>query len=122
MSEVMKKVISLQELYGLPVNSAWVDMVNNVNVPRAPSSITLEYDGMPDNVVSKQADIVLISSSLNIQNYTLENMQKDLTYYNRKQTSDGPAMTYSIMQRTKIALLNQSARYSRSICKSNFQT
>lgn len=51
---------------------------------------------MPDNVVIKQADAVLISSSLSLSlaNYTL-------AYYNQKQTTDGLAMTYSVMQRNK---------------------
>jgi hypothetical protein len=71
-------------------------MANNVNIPRAASRITLEYEGMLNNVTVKQADVILFSHPLSPKNYTLDTARKDLDYYMQKQTSDGPAMTYAI--------------------------
>jgi hypothetical protein len=95
-SEVLDKTIRLQIEYGIPVNQTWVDMANNVNIPRAASGITLEYEDMLNNVTVKQADVLLFTHHLSPKNYTLDTARKDLDYYTQKQNPDGPAMTYAI--------------------------
>jgi hypothetical protein len=93
----MNSIIKYQEKHNIPVNETWKDMAQNVNIPRAQSGITMEYDGMLNNVTVKQADVTLISFPLTpSQDYTLERQRQDLEYYNQKQTPDGPAMTSAI--------------------------
>lgn len=97
MSAILHQITALQETYGEKVNQTWVDMANNVNVPRTASGITREYEGMPNSITVKQADVPLIAYPWhNTQNYSLEQKRKDLAYYTQKQNPDGPAMTYAI--------------------------
>ncbi|TAQ87180.1 hypothetical protein B7494_g4494 [Chlorociboria aeruginascens] len=95
--QVLKEAIKIQEEYGLPVNETWIDMANNVNIPRAASGITQEYMEMINNITVKQADVTMLTYPLSLSdNYTLENKVLDKAYYSQKQTPDGPAMTYAI--------------------------
>lgn len=72
-------------------------MANNVNVPRAASGITREYENMPNNITVKQADVALMSYPWSYtQDYSLEQKRTDLEFYTQKQNPDGPAMTYAI--------------------------
>jgi hypothetical protein len=97
MSTILHQITSLQEEYGEKVNQTWIEMANNVNIPRAASGITQEYANMPNNVTVKQADVPLIAYPWhNTQNYTLEQKRMDLAYYTQKQNPDGPGMTYAI--------------------------
>jgi hypothetical protein len=81
---------------GFPVNETWIDMATKVNIPKADSGITLEYENMLNNVAVKQADVTLMIYPLSFPNYTLNGQLEDLTYYDRKQSPDGPAMTQAI--------------------------
>jgi hypothetical protein len=97
MSQVMQDIIKFQKLHDMEVNETWVDMANNVNLPRAASGITEEFEAMQDNVTVKQADVSLLVYPLAWRkNYTLDDKIRDLAYYSQKQTPDGPAMTYAI--------------------------
>ena len=72
-------------------------MANNVNIFRAASGITQQYQGMYNNVTIKQADAQLMTYPWHYtNNYTLDNKRMDLAYYNQKQNPDGPAMTFAI--------------------------
>ena len=94
---MLNTIIDLQAQYGLYINSTWVDMANNVNMPRAKSGITKEFQTMMNNVTVKQADVILRIFPLSpTQDYTLRDQKMDQEYYIQKQTSDGPAMTFAI--------------------------
>lgn len=57
----------------------------------------LSVASVTDNIVVKQADVVLLTYPLDYsQNYTIEKKQLDLDYYANKQSPNGPAMTYSV--------------------------
>ena len=98
MSSILHETILLQTSYREAVDTTWIDMANNVNIPRSSvSNITKEYEGMTNNITVKQADIALISYPWhNNQDFTLKQKRNDLNYYTQKQNPDGPAMTYAI--------------------------
>jgi len=94
---VLHKIIEYQQTNGLSVNETWIDMANNVNIPRASSGITAEYRGMKNNATVKQADVVLLPHLLGFnEDYPLDVARKDVAYYSQKQTPDGPAMTHAV--------------------------
>jgi hypothetical protein len=96
-SQVMGKIIGLQKQYGFKINTTWADMAINVNVPRAKSGITMEFQTMMNNITVKQADVILRIFPLSpTENYTLNDKMMDLAYYLQKQTADGPGMTFAI--------------------------
>jgi hypothetical protein len=93
----LQDIIKFQKLHGLDINETWVDIADNVNIPRAASGITEEFEDMQNNIIIKQADVSLLVYPLAWRkNYTLEDKMRDLAYYSQKQTPDGPAMTYAI--------------------------
>ncbi|RDW79799.1 putative ATH1 acid trehalase [Coleophoma cylindrospora] len=87
---------SLLSAKGQAINQTWVTQ-QNIEFPKAPSSITLEYTGMNNSAAVKQADVVLLTYPLDYtQNYSTADRLLDLDYYANKQSPDGPAMTYSV--------------------------
>ncbi|PQE25888.1 acid trehalase protein [Rutstroemia sp. NJR-2017a BBW] len=109
--QVMNAIIAIQEQYNETTSPTWVDIAQNINIPRAPSGITLEYEGMPSNITIKQADVTMFMYPLSLPAtlYPLHNKNLDLSFYTSKQTLDGPAMTFAI---TTIATM----RYAPSSC------
>jgi hypothetical protein len=95
-STILTEITKYQKKNGLPVNETWVDMAAKVNIPKAKSGITLEYEGMTNNVTVKQADVLLMGLRLKLPNYTLKEQRQDFLYYDQKQSPDGPAMTDTI--------------------------
>ncbi|KAL3427993.1 acid trehalase [Phlyctema vagabunda] len=106
-STVLTEIIQYQRQHGFAVNETWVDMADNVNIHRADSGITLEYDHFFNNSTIKQADISLLTAILDWKkDYSPERRQVDLDYYMHIQTTDGPAMTYAVSAIAE----NQNAR------------
>ncbi|KAM3073119.1 alpha,alpha-trehalase ath1 [Clarireedia jacksonii] len=107
----MNAIIATQKQYNEITPQTWLDIAQHINIPRAPSGITLEYEGMPSNITIKQADVTMFMYPLSLpaQLYPLRNKNLDLSFYTSKQTLDGPAMTFAI---TTIATL----RYAPSSC------
>jgi hypothetical protein len=95
-STILTQISKYQKRIGLPTNDTWVDMAAKVNIPKADSGITLEYEGMLNNASVKQADVTLMIYPLNFPNYSLKEQLEDLSYYDGKQSPDGPAMTHAI--------------------------
>ncbi|KAL3424541.1 acid trehalase [Phlyctema vagabunda] len=96
-SKLLSEVNALYTAQGQSVNQTWIQQGENIEFPKAESSITLEYTGMNNSAAVKQADIVLLTYPLDFtQNYSASDKLLDLDYYANKQSPDGPAMTYSI--------------------------
>jgi hypothetical protein len=94
---LLKAVNDLRFAEGQAVNETWTHQYENLELPRAQSDITLEYQTMNNSVAVKQADVVLLTFPLDyVLDYTAEQKLKDLDYYANKQSPDGPAMTYSV--------------------------
>lgn len=77
------------------MNESWVRKAANVNILKAESNITLEYEGMTNNATVKQADVSLLIYPLNFYASLIE-QRENLLYYDQKQSPDGPAMTHAI--------------------------
>lgn len=88
--------IALQKKFKEPVNATWAEVAAKINIDRAPSGITLEYQGMNNTVHIKQADVTLLIYPLSPSSMSLCQKNKDLAYYNQRSEPDGPAMTAAI--------------------------
>ncbi|OAA53851.1 alpha,alpha-trehalose glucohydrolase TreA/Ath1 [Cordyceps fumosorosea ARSEF 2679] len=95
-SQTLRYANQFRKQFGLQPNSKWTEMADNIVFLRE-NNITLEYTTMNDNVVVKQADVVLDTFPLQYtHNYGPEDSLNDLDYYAAKQSPDGPAMTWAI--------------------------
>ena len=94
-------------LFGGTVNKHWDEQALGLNIPYDKDrDLTLEFTGMPDSVVVKQADVVMLTYPLNNPtNASLSNQISNLNYYGEKQDPGGPAMTYAIYSIDSSALL-----------------
>lgn len=80
-SKFLKEANALRVDQGLPASKLWTDMSERIRFPKSPSNITLEYEGMNNDVAIKQADVVLLTYPLDFsQNYTTEDKLLDLDY------------------------------------------
>jgi trehalose/maltose hydrolase-like predicted phosphorylase len=81
-SQLLGLANNLREHYGLPRNQTWDTIASDIDFPRAPSNITLEYETMNASVVVKQADVVLMTYPLDYMasNYTAAERVLDLDY------------------------------------------
>ncbi|POS86754.1 hypothetical protein EPUL_003115 [Erysiphe pulchra] len=95
-AKVLSLANSLKKEKGLPIVDLWEFQRENIKLPVAESNVTLEYEGMNNSVVVKQADVILISYINYYTNYPVYRQVLDLNYYALKQSPDGPAMTYSV--------------------------
>ncbi|KAE9377055.1 carbohydrate-binding module family 32 protein, partial [Stipitochalara longipes BDJ] len=94
-SDALKLISKYQEKRGLSVNETWMHKANHVNIHKAPSGITLEYEDMPNNATVKQADVIMMNHPLNYK-VSLQEQRDNLAYYDQKLSPDGPAMTHAI--------------------------
>jgi trehalose/maltose hydrolase-like predicted phosphorylase len=80
---------------GLPTNPDWEHVAQNIPILRFPDGTTREnatYDG----VDIKQADVNLLSYPLEIISEKAQ-MEKDLTYYEKRMSPEGPAMGNAVL-------------------------
>ncbi|ATY66529.1 alpha,alpha-trehalose glucohydrolase Ath1 [Cordyceps militaris] len=95
-SQTLRYANQFRQQFGLAPEPKWQNMADNIVFLRE-NNITLEYTTMNDNVVVKQADVVLDTYPLHYtHNYGPEDSLNDLDYYAAKQSADGPAMTWAI--------------------------
>lgn len=102
------------------VNPRWMEISQNIYIPRSPSNITLEYSGMNSSVEVKQADVTLMVYPLGYLNdeSILNNAVRDLYYYSGKQSASGPAMTYPVFVAAASTLLNHGSSSQSYLYKS----
>jgi hypothetical protein len=81
-ADLLQIMNQLRVQMGLPINTTWATQSENIEFPRAPSNITLEYTGFNSSLEVKQADAILLSYPLNFeqQNYDAEHKLLDLDY------------------------------------------
>ncbi|KAF8867154.1 Six-hairpin glycosidase, partial [Acephala macrosclerotiorum] len=111
-------VIELQKQFGESVNETWAEVASNINIPRAESGITLEYEGMENTGPIKQADASLLIFPMNLAGMSLKQMKDDLVYYGQRVTPDGPAMNAAISSiatnRVAVSGCGASIHYSQA--------
>lgn len=96
-AQIMSWTTQAAEILGEQPDPKWMDIANNIYVPRDPSlNLVLEYATMNNSVEVKQADVVLLTYPLEYPNITAEEALASLQYYAAKQSPDGPAMTYAV--------------------------
>lgn len=102
------------------VDSRWMEISNNIYIPKSDSNITLEYSGMNSSVEIKQADVTLMVYPLSYINdeAILNNAIKDLYYYSERQSASGPAMTYPVFVAAAAGLLNHGSSSQSYLYKS----
>lgn len=79
---------------GLRPDPMWTTVANGIPVKQFKDGITREHDSYNGEVI-KQADVNLLAFPLNFIT-DKETIRKDLDYYSKRVTSNGPAMTHGI--------------------------
>lgn len=76
----------------MTINTTWAAQAENIELPRALSNITLEYQTMNDSVEVKQADVVLLIYPLDYNNngYGQDEKFTDLEYVSLRKNYIGP--------------------------------
>lgn len=101
--QTFKLTITIAYLLDYDVNENWVHVMENMKLSMAPNSnITLEYYGMTNDIIVKQADVILISYlddqdqfSPDIFGYDRQRAINDLIYHAQKLNDVGCGfMTY----------------------------
>lgn len=102
-----------------PINPKWVQVFNNIYIPRSDYNITLEYSNMNGSALIKQADVVLISFPLDFNDFhDSDQARRDLNWYSLRQADIGPAMTFPIYTVASAKLLNQGCSSQSFLLKS----
>lgn len=94
-------------LFGKSQNATWTAQAAAVDIPTdSAADLTLEYTGMPDSILIKQADVIMLTYPLNNDgNASLSNQQENLAFYADKQDLGGPGMTWAIYSIDSSALV-----------------
>lgn len=103
-AQTLKWTILIADVLNHPVDDRWRHVMENMYFPVSPNEkITLEHDDMTNDIIVKQADVVLISYLDDQDQFLAKNFGydrqraiNDLIYYAYHQTSQGPAMTLPV--------------------------
>lgn len=82
---------------GIPVEPDWLDKVEHMAMPTSNDGVVLEFDGMQNDVLPKQADIILSYFPYDYRrDFPLEKHRAVMDYYTVRTDPHGPAMTWSL--------------------------
>lgn len=116
---LMKWTLMVASHLGEEINPKWVQVDNNVYIPRSQSGITLEYSEMNASISIKQADVVMLSFPLDFNDHhSNEQAEHDLYWYSLKQADVGPAMTFPVFTIAAAKLLNRGCSVHSYLQKS----
>lgn len=116
---LLKWTLMVATHLGEEINPRWVEVDNNIHIPKSESGITLEYSEMNASVSIKQADVVLLSFPLDFNDFhSYEQGERDLYWYSLKQADVGPAMTFPIFTIAAAKLLDQGCSVHSYLQKS----
>lgn len=96
-STVLELAAELRRERGMQVESDWLDKIEHMAVPTSDDGVVLEFDGMQNDVLPKQADIILAYFPYDYKrNFSIEKHQTVMDYYTVRTDPHGPAMTWSV--------------------------
>ncbi|KAK6825801.1 Acid trehalase [Apiospora arundinis] len=82
---------------GIPVEDRWVEQLENMAVPTSEEGVVMEFRGMKNSIVSKQADVILSHYPFDYKrNFSTEKRRLAMDYYSVRQDPNGPAMTWGL--------------------------
>ncbi|GME45719.1 glycosyl hydrolase family 65 central catalytic domain-containing protein, partial [Neofusicoccum parvum] len=88
---------NLRRAAGKPLEENWVNMTENMQIPTSESGVVMEFRDMWNDLVSKQADVILMDYPFDYRrNFSLEKRRLAMDYYSVRQDRNGPAMTYAL--------------------------
>lgn len=105
---------TLRREAGEPLEENWVNMTENMQIPTSDSGVVLEFRDMWNDLVSKQADVILMDYPFDYRrNFSTEKRRLAMDYvclptkrsielmlsivqYAVRQDPNGPAMTYAL--------------------------
>lgn len=91
----LKAAIAAANILGLPANSDWQNVADNIPILKMSNGVTQEYATYKDTGI-KQADVNLLAYPLKIITDTTQ-IRKDLEFYSKRVPNEGtPAMTQGI--------------------------
>lgn len=76
-------------------DAAWLEIAENIRIPKSKEGVTLEYDGYEGQQI-KQADVNLLGYPLAVITDAGQ-LRKDLEYYEKKINPKGPAMSFAVL-------------------------
>lgn len=82
---------------GMHVESDWLDKAEHMAMPTSDDGVVLEFAGMQNDVLPKQADVILSHYPYDYQrDFSLEKHRAVMDYYSVRTDPHGPAMTWSL--------------------------
>ncbi len=91
----LKAAIAAANILGMPANSDWQNVADNIPILKMSNGVTQEYATYKDTGI-KQADVNLLAYPLKIITDTVQ-IRKDLEFYSKRVPNEGtPAMTQGI--------------------------
>ncbi|KAL8397625.1 hypothetical protein RB594_004363 [Gaeumannomyces avenae] len=98
-SVVLENAANLRRQRGQALEDLWVEQTGNMAMPTSPDgSIVLEFRGMPNSIVSKQADVILAHFPFDYRlgGFDEAKRRAAMNYYAVRQDAAGPAMTWGM--------------------------
>lgn len=95
-SVVVEIAGNLRRAAGRALGDNWMNITEHPAIPTSDEGIVLEFRDMWNDLVSKQADVILMDYPFDFRrNLTLEKRSLAMDYYSVRQDPNGPAMTYA---------------------------
>ncbi|KAK8039593.1 hypothetical protein PG993_008004 [Apiospora rasikravindrae] len=96
-SVVLEAASNLRRQARIPIDDKWVKQLENMAIPTSDEGVVLEFRGMPNSIVSKQADVILSHYPFDYRrNFSTEKRRLAMDYYSVRQDPNGPAMTWGL--------------------------
>ncbi|KAK8078028.1 hypothetical protein PG996_004198 [Apiospora saccharicola] len=96
-SVILEAAANLRRDAGIPVDEKWVQQSGNMAIPTSDGGVVLEFRGMPNSIISKQADVILSHFPFDYRrDFPIEKRRLATDYYSVRQDPNGPAMTWGL--------------------------
>lgn len=82
---------------GIPLEPDWLDKIEHMAMPTSDDGVVLEFHGMQNDMLPKQADVILSHFPYDYKrDFSLEKYRAVMDYYSVRTDPHGPAMTWSM--------------------------
>lgn len=96
-STALELAAELRAERGVPLEPDWLDQIEHMAVPTSDDGVVLEFEGMQNDVMPKQADVILSYFPYDYRrNFSIEKHRTAMDYYAVRTDPHGPAMTWTV--------------------------
>ncbi|KAI6351054.1 hypothetical protein MCOR25_010187 [Pyricularia grisea] len=104
---------------GIPLEPDWLDQIEHMIIPTSEDNVVLEFRGMTNDVLPKQADIILSHYPYDYKrNFSLGKYRAAMDFYAVRTDPHGPAMTWSMYAITANSLATSGCAFWTYLVKS----